>query len=93
MRRICNPLVGRKKDQVSLMPKFDGDAIVWFVVILVAIVCLVVMLIGLAISIRDFSDQLKYINNEIKRTSGAERKHYLKKRRRLWLSLIPFVKR
>ena len=30
--------------------------------------------------------------NEIGRTTGAERRHWIRQKRRLWLSLIPFVK-
>lgn len=52
----------------------------------------VLLLIGLASFLNDFSQELKYRNNEIARTTGAERKHYIRQRRRLWLSLIPFVK-
>lgn len=40
----------------------------------------------------NFSTELQRLNCEINRTYGAERKHWLRKRRRLFLSLIPFVK-
>ena len=53
---------------------------------------LIVLLFGLAQLINDFSRELRYLNNEIGRTTGAERKHWIRQRRRLWLSLIPFVK-
>ena len=58
----------------------------------IGLVISVLLLIGLASFINDFSQELKYLNNEIGRTSGAERRHYVRQRRRLWLSLIPFVK-
>ena len=45
-----------------------------------------------AMFINDFSQELRYLNNEIGRTTGAERRHWIRQRRRLWLSLIPFVK-
>lgn len=57
-----------------------------------AALVLIGLLIGLTLFIRDFSDELRYLNMEIERTEGAEREHYLRQRRRLWLSLIPFVK-
>ena len=41
---------------------------------------------------QDFSTELKYLNNEIRRTDGAERRYWIKRKRKLWLSLIPFVK-
>lgn len=63
----------------------------WLIGIFIAIIS-VLLLIGLASFINDFSQELKYLNNEIGRTTGAERRHYIRQRRRLWLSLIPFVK-
>ena len=39
-----------------------------------------------------FMKELRYLNNEINRTTGAERRHYLKRKKRLLLSLIPFVR-
>lgn len=40
----------------------------------------------------DFFRELRYLNKEIACTSGIERKYWLRQRRRLWLSLLPFVK-
>ena len=40
----------------------------------------------------DFFRELRYLNKEIECTSGIERKYWLQQRRRLWLSLLPFVK-
>lgn len=40
----------------------------------------------------DFITELKYLRCEIKRTQGRERRYWIQKKRRLWLSLIPFVK-
>ena len=57
-----------------------------------AVFFLILLLIGLAQFINDFSHELRYLNNEIARTTGAERKYWIRRRRRLWLSLIPFVK-
>ena len=56
------------------------------VVILFLIVCRICMFIS------KFTTELLYINCEIQRTSGGERRYWLRKRKRLWLSLIPFVK-
>lgn len=39
-----------------------------------------------------FSHQLRYLNKEIRRTRGAERKLWKRRRRRLWLSLLPFFR-
>ena len=50
------------------------------------------LLVSLARFITDFSAELRILNIEIKRSEGEEREYYLHQRRRLWLSLIPFVK-
>ncbi len=39
-----------------------------------------------------FQQNLRYINTEICRTSGREQRYWMRKRRKLWLSLLPFVK-
>lgn len=51
---------------------------------------IVVLLISIRISY--FTKELRYLNTEIARTSGEQRQHWLRRRRRLWLSLIPFIK-
>ena len=37
-------------------------------------------------------DELDYINMEISRTTGRERIFWQRKKKRLWLSLIPFYR-
>ena len=59
---------------------------------------LAVLLIGLpllvwvTLTVRDFVRELRRLNMEIGRSHGSERRHYERKKRRLWLSLIPFVR-
>jgi hypothetical protein len=60
--------------------------------ILIAVLVLIGLAIWLARFVENFSKELRYLNMEIGRTEGRERMHYLRRRRRLWLSLIPFVK-
>ena len=51
-----------------------------------------VLVIRFIVRLSNFGDNLKYINLEIGRTTGREKKHWLRRRRRLWWSLfIPFV--
>ncbi len=56
-------------------------AIILFIIVLYIIDCS-----------RGFSKELKLINIEIGRTTGREQRHWKKKKKRLFLSLIPFVK-
>lgn len=50
-------------------------------------------LIGMLILyLRAFLQELRYLNTEIARAVGNERHFWQRKRRRLWLSLLPFVR-
>ena len=55
----------------------------------VVAVCLIAVLVARA---GGFFAELRYLNMEIGRTRGRERKHWKRKRRRLFLSLIPFAR-
>lgn len=70
----------------------EKDTGLYWLIGIIIVFFAVLLLIGLASFLNDFSQELKYLNNEIGRTTGAERRHYIRQRRRLWLSLIPFVK-
>ena len=74
------------------MPENNPDTGLYWLVGIVAVFFFIFLLFGLVSFINDFSSELRYLNNEIRRTDGAERRHYIRQRRRLWLSLIPFVK-
>jgi len=63
-----------------------------WLLVLASIVFLIVVLFVLSVFIADFSRELKYLKSEISRTRGAEREYWKKRKRRLWLSLIPFVR-
>lgn len=75
------------------MPEANNpDTALYWLIGIVAAFFLILLLFGLVSFINDFSSELRYLNNEIGRTTGAERRHWIRQRRRLWLSLIPFVK-
>jgi len=74
------------------MPENNPDTELYWLIGIVAAFFLILLLFGLVSFINDFSQELKYLNNEIRRTDGAERMHWIRQKRRLWLSLIPFVK-
>lgn len=59
---------------------------------LFALLALPLIVILIAIRISEFTRELRYLNTEIARTTGEQRRHWLRCRRRLWLSLIPFVR-
>ena len=75
------------------MPEANNpDTELYWLIGIVAVIFLLILIVVFAQFINDFSRELKYLNNEIGRTTGAERRHWIRQRRRLWLSLIPFVK-
>ncbi len=75
------------------MPQANNiDNEIWILIGIIAIPILLVLLVELCVFINNFSSELNYINCEIGRTTGAERDYWIRKRRRLWLSLIPFVR-
>ena len=63
-----------------------------FLIAAVVLLLLFVILIGLIQFYNEFVAELQYLNSEIERTDGEERAYWLSRRRRLWLSLLPFVK-
>ncbi len=57
--------------------------------------CVIIVILsigGIGMFINDFSRELHMLNMEISRTSGEERRYWKRRRRRLWLSIIPFIK-
>ena len=74
------------------MPENNPDTELYWLIGIVAAFFLIIVLFGLVTFINDFSSELRYLNSEIGRTTGAERRYWIRQRRRLWLSLIPFVK-
>ncbi len=74
------------------MPTNKADAALYFLLGIVVLIFLLFLLVGFVMFLNDFAQELKYINNEIQRAEGAERKRWIRQKRRLWLSLIPFVR-
>ena len=57
----------------------------------VVIVAVALLLLCFSPFLMWFFRELKYINEEIRRNHGDEKKRWKRRRARLWLSLIPFV--
>lgn len=80
------------KKNKTMLAVNNLDPALCLLVGIVAVIILLGLLIGFSLFVNDFLHELEYLNTEIKRTEGAERRHWIRQRRRLWLSLIPFVK-
>ena len=78
------------KKQVNLMG--NDVSILWIIVGIIGIVIAVALAINLADYITFFRKELRHLNQEIGRTSGREQRYWKKRKRRLLLSLIPFIK-
>jgi hypothetical protein len=61
------------------------------IVLLIAVVSILLLAWATKFCL-EFSRELRIINNEIGRTEGEQQKRWLRRRRKLWLSLIPFIK-
>ena len=63
--------------------------------VLLGIFVLIVIIIIISVLYQFFNEfylELRYLNTEIKRTKGAEQRYWIRRRRKLWFSLIPFIK-
>lgn len=68
------------------------DYLIYTIFGLLSVFFVIVLLIDSVQTIKNFSQELRSLNQEIARCSGCERRYWLRRRRRLWLSLLPFVK-
>jgi len=63
------------------------------VIIVIVIVFLGCMILARFVNwILTFRRELKLLRSEIGRTKGREQRYWIKKRRKLWFSLLPFVR-
>ena len=69
-----------------------GDSIYIAIAIVIGVLLLVLAVARLAIFLQWFRRELRYVEKEITRTTGDEKKHWQKRKKRLWRSLIPFVR-
>ena len=63
-----------------------------FIIAFALMIALIIFVVFAVSFYNYFSRELQYLNTEIRRTDGEEKRYWIRKRRRLWLSLLPFVK-
>ncbi len=68
-----------------------GAWVWWLIGAIVAVFLVLLVVIAVSFS-NDFAKELRYIKMEIGRTEGSEQKFWKRKKKKLWLSLFPFVK-
>lgn len=59
-----------------------------YIMLCLIFIFIILFIAALIIRIINFSQELKYINSEIRRTYGEEKKYWISQRKRLWLSLF-----
>ena len=62
------------------------------IALIIVLILLFLACVRIAIIFQAFMRELRYLNQEIARTTGRERQHYIRRKKRLFLSLIPFVR-
>lgn len=68
-----------------------ADASVIIAVIL-GLLLLAVLVVKLSVWLQWFRRELRYLNKEIQRTSGEEKQQWIKRKKKLYLSILPFMK-
>lgn len=74
------------------MPNNQTDLLFNSLICIFAIIIILTVLGALSLFLTDFLRELRYLNKEIQCTAGEEREYWIRQRRRLWLSLLPFIK-
>ena len=69
------------------------DIVIFFLLMVILLPILIGLLIMIVSKVTQFSNELSYYNREIARTEGRERLHWKRRRRRLWRSIFPFLRR
>ena len=69
-----------------------GDIGVYILAGVIAATVLVLLIVRFAMWLQSFLMELCYLNKEIERTSGEEKEHWIRRKKRLLLSWIPFVR-
>lgn len=74
------------------MPANSSNLELYLLIGITAVIFITFLAAGFIKFFIRFSRELQYLNNEIRRSEGKRRKYWKRKRRKLWRSLIPFVK-
>jgi len=74
------------------MPDNETQITLYVLIAVIATIIFIILFIKGVFFFISFKKELRLINMEIRRTEGKERERWLRRKRRLWLSIIPFVK-
>lgn len=74
------------------MTQTGNDAGLFVVFLLVSLFLVSMLFVSLIRWVLDFRWELKRLKSEIGRTKGREQERWKRKKKKLWLSLLPFVR-
>lgn len=75
-----------------MIPEQQTDPTVTIMITVIAIFFAIVFLVYFTATYTKYSQEMKYIESEIRRSEGSEKKYWIKKKRQLWKSFLPFHK-
>lgn len=55
-------------------------------------ILLLILFVGFVMWAMEFRRELEYVKMEINRTEGEEKKYWKRRKREMWLSLLPFYR-
>ena len=71
----------------------NGSEILFNLLVGIVVIFLIfISLVAISSYINNFSYELKTINHELNRSTGSKRRYWIRRKRKLWLSLLPFIK-
>ena len=73
------------------MTNLNSESILLATAIVIGVLFLFFLIAEIVMTLQRFTKDLARLNREIHRSHPRDKAYWLKKRRRLWLSLIPFV--
>lgn len=74
------------------MNEVGNDVGFYMIFGIVIVFLLVVLIVAFARWVHEFRRELRCLNADIRRTQGKEQEHWIQMRRKLWLSILPFVR-
>lgn len=71
---------------------YETDLLLYGILVFFGILFLIGIFSAVIRFFNGFTAELRYLNDEIRRTDGSEQRYWIKRRKKLWLSLLPFVR-
>ena len=86
--RFLRPLLTVDTESVNTMT----DEMTVFLAVVIGLLVLLLLVVRAFVCFSKFSQNLRLINMEIRRTEGSERLRWKRRKKRLLLSLLPFAR-